>query len=136
MGTIWLEVAGVAFPEKGWYDFMFMVLSGWNYAFTEFLNKQAKQCILSFIDGNIAIRLERVSASVCYTSFGIWDPFDEVFSTNDKLSSYEISTQDFTKELLNINAYVIELTEHQNIRSDDFPPVLKRYKKLQEAVGK
>ncbi len=124
--VIYWEIDGYAFPEKGWYDFVVVLLTAW-------LNKLQELKAMSsggstrffFMEGPFEVHCEREGENVCVTFL------ERTIRDNKIEASYTIPLECLSKALFSCGKTVLESCRRLNIANDD----ARELKKLLTPLG-
>jgi len=64
-GVIFFDLGGYQFPEKGWNDFIVVVLSWWLAALENIISGSADNEVLRFMDGNLYVVVKSLDGGLC-----------------------------------------------------------------------
>ncbi len=131
-GVIYWDFGGFQFPEKDWFDFVFLVLSGWNHALYTVISEEKDSCVLTMVDGNYAIRIIKKSRD-CNIEFGEYDVFDESFSKNDE-QVVKTDFKEIVREVLNKTKDVADYILENSLNSEYASSLNSWYEKLKNEV--
>lgn len=132
-GVIYWNFEGFQFPEKDWFDFVFLVLSGWNHALYSMISEKRDSCVLTMQDGNSEIRIVKQSSN-CDIEFGEYDVYDESFDKNEE-QIIKTDFEEILKEVLSKTRFVSDYILKNSLNSDYTIALNNWYEKLKNEVN-
>jgi hypothetical protein len=111
-GTIHVELDGFAFPEKGWSDFVVVIL-GWWLKSLDRIGRGDEAAELLFMDGPFAIQLSTVGGASC--SLELW----EKSSSETLFASGTVPILDLIGEIERVAAEVMKECSGRGWQSAD-----------------
>lgn len=130
---IWFQEGEFCFPERYWVDFSYMLLADWSRVIIEMITKNLNEGILSFVDGNFAVKLMRIGDDKFQATFGIWDPFDGVFDKTEGSKS-QLNIKELALEIAALNVEIIVASEDNRIESEYLTTLTSWNDKLKKLV--
>jgi hypothetical protein len=106
-----VRVNGFVFPDRGWSDFVVVVLSGWFEAGTR-LTRGQRTAELVFMDGPFVINVTSSGVGVCSIEFLRRE------TKQTLLKTATVETLQMVHEIDRVAAQVIERCEQHNFRSN------------------
>ncbi|MCX2679365.1 hypothetical protein OOZ15_05365 [Galbibacter sp. EGI 63066] len=128
-GNIYFTDQEFSFPEKGWNDFVIIILNWWCSALKGLLLNERLQDEFLFMDGPFTVRVTYLKEEV----------FNLIFLSSDELeANYEVPIKDFSNNYLReINSLIRKIDEFGwndeeieslKINYRDLKMILKNYK--------
>lgn len=109
-GSINIQVGEIYFPNKGWNDFIVIVLTWWNTNFYTFIVGKNQIADFYFMDGNYKFRLKS-NNNILNVQF--YDSNDEV------ISIVEVSKDNFLNELYKKSNDVVTTCQELGLKTQE-----------------
>lgn len=125
-GSINIQVGETYFPNKGWNDFIVIVLTWWNTNFYTFIVGKNKITDFYFMDGNYKFRLKS-NDNILNVQF---------YSNDEVISTVEVSIDDFLNELYKKGNNVIITCLELGFRTQEVSELEESLLNLGKLLGK
>ncbi|GAA3622538.1 hypothetical protein [Flavivirga jejuensis] len=122
-GNIYFEENEYAFPEKGWNDFVIIILNWWAKSILKLLKNISIEEELDFMDGPASVKVQYLKNN----SFSLY-----FILNKEVVYSSEVDVELFTKAFLKeLNSLIRNIKENR-WESEEIYSLMENYKMLQK----